>query len=245
MSEIDLDVHLTRRAALDALVDRLDLERKVLLLTGADFWTLHPLPEIGLDALVLSDGPVGVRGTAADERDPSLLLPNPTTLAATWDPDRVRALGGLVGADARRKGVHVLLAPTIGLHRSPLGGRNFESWSEDPLVTGTLAGAFVAGVQSQGVGATAKHLVLNDTETERLSYEAEIADDVLHELYLRPFRDLVTAGVWLAMAAYNRYEGAHLTEHRGLLTDLLKGAWGFDGVVVSDWYATHATEASA
>ena len=223
----------------------LDLAGKVRLLTGKDAWTLHEMPEIRLRSLVTSDGPGGVRGTLWDERDPSLNVPNATTLAATWDDDLAETAGRLIGADARKKGVHVLLAPTVGLHRSPLGGRNFEAWSEDPYLTGRLASAFVRGVQSQGVGATAKHFVLNDSETERRSYDAQLAEDVLRELYLRPFEDLVRAGVWLVMAAYNRHAGLLMTEHRPLTWDVLKREWGFDGVVVSDWHAVRSTVSSA
>jgi beta-glucosidase len=145
-----------RNANLEALVrDRLqalDLADKVRLLTGRDGWTLHEMPQIGLRSVVTSDGPGGVRGTLWDERDPSLNVPNATALAATWDDDLVEAAGRLIGAEARKKGVHVLLAPTVGLHRSPAGGRNFEAWSEDPYLTGRLATAFMNGVQSQGVG---------------------------------------------------------------------------------------------
>jgi beta-glucosidase len=235
----DLEALLRKR------LSALDLVRKVRLLTGKDGWALHEMPEIGLQSVVTSDGPGGVRGTLWDERDPSLNVPNATSLAATWDDDLVETAGQLIGADARSKGVHVLLAPTIGLHRSPLGGRNFEAWSEDPYLTGRLASAFVRGVQSQGVGATAKHFVLNDSETERRSYDAQVAEDVLHELYLRPFEDLVREGVWLVMAAYNRHAGMLMTEHRPLTWDVLKQRWGFDGVVVSDWHAVRSTVASA
>lgn len=223
----------------------LDLDQKVRLLTGKDGWSLHGIPEIGLRSVVTSDGPNGVRGTLWDERDPSLSAPNATSIAATWDDDLAEATGRLIGANARQKGVHVLLAPTIGLHRSPLGGRNFEAWSEDAYLTGRLAGAFIRGVQSQGVAATAKHYVLNDSETQRRFYDAQVDEDVLRELYLRPFEDLVAAGVWVVMAAYNRTSGTLLTEHRPLLTGVLKQEWGYDGVVVSDWHAVRSTVESA
>ena len=236
-------------AELEALLrDRLralDLEQKVRLLTGRDGWSLHAIPEIGLRSLITSDGPNGVRGTLWDERDPSINVPNATALAAAWDEDLAETAGRVIGAEARRKGVHVLLAPTIGLQRSPLGGRNFETWSEDAYLTGRLAGAFVRGVQGQGVAATAKHYVLNDSETERRSYDAQADEAVVRELYLRPFEDLVEDGVWVVMAAYNRTSGTLLTEHRPLLWELLKQEWGFDGVVVSDWSAVRSTVASA
>lgn len=223
----------------------LGLDQKVRLLTGRDGWSLHEIPEIGLRSVVTSDGPNGVRGTLWDERDPSLSVPNATSIAATWDEGLAETTGRLIGANARQKGVHVLLAPTIGLHRSPLGGRNFEAWSEDAYLTGRLATAFIRGVQSQGVAATAKHYVLNDSETQRRFYDVQVDVDALRELYLRPFEDLVAAGVWVVMAAYNRTSGMLLTEHGPLLTGVLKQEWGFDGVVVSDWHAVRSTVESA
>src|SRR5690242_10460379 len=140
---------------------QLTLEEKVHLLSGADFWSLRPIPGIGLRKVVLSDGPSGVRGTAWDERSTSLLFPSPTALAATWDPELAERVGRLNGAQARDKGVHVQLAPTINLHRTPLGGRHFENYSEDPLLTARIGVGFVKGVQSAGVAATVKHFVGN------------------------------------------------------------------------------------
>ncbi|HCT75752.1 MAG TPA: glycosyl hydrolase, partial [Micromonosporaceae bacterium] len=231
---------------LRVLLERLSLEDKVSLLTGADFWTLPPLPQIGLDALVLSDGPAGVRGTAWDERDPSLLLPNPAALGATWDPLAVELAGRMLGAEARRKGVHVLLAPTLNIQRAPLAGRNFECFSEDAFLTARLAVAYVRGVQSCGVAATAKHFVGNDSENGRMTYDSRIPPEQLRETYLLPFEAAVQeAGVWAVMAAYNSVDGTTMTEHRPLLTGVLKEEWGFDGVVMSDWMATRSTHASA
>lgn len=224
---------------------RLSLEEKVHLLTGDGFWTLRPLPRIGLRRIVMSDGPSGVRGTRWDERDTSLLFPNPSALAATWDPALAERIGRLNGAQAREKGVHVQLAPTLNLHRTPLGGRHFENYSEDPLLTARIGAAFVRGVQSAGVAATPKHFVGNDSETSRMSYDARIGEEALDELYLRPFEEAVKAGAWAVMAAYNKVNGASMTENRALLTDVLKRRWGFDGVVVSDWTAIRSTEESA
>ncbi|MEU5989613.1 glycoside hydrolase family 3 C-terminal domain-containing protein [Spirillospora sp. NPDC047418] len=223
----------------------LTLEEKVHLLTGDGFWTLRPIPRIGLRGLVMSDGPSGVRGTTWDERHTSLLFPNPTALAATWDPALAERIGRLNGAQARDRGVHVQLAPTVNLHRTPLGGRHFENYSEDPLLTARIGAAFVRGVQSAGVAATVKHFVGNDSETDRMSYDARIGEDALDELYLRPFEEAVKAGAWAVMAAYNKVNGTSMTEHRELLTGVLKDRWGFDGVLVSDWTAIRSTEASA
>jgi beta-glucosidase len=229
---------------LDSLVRSLPLERKVTLLTGADAWGLHPEPAIGLRRMVVSDGPAGVRGVAFDERDTSVSVPSPTSLAASWNEDLVARIGGLLAAEARRKGVDVVLAPTINLHRSPLGGRHFECYSEDPLLTARIGIAYVRGLQDRGVGATLKHYVANDSETERFTLEARIGERALRELYLAPFEQIVAeAGPWLVMAAYNAVNGPTMTESP-LLAEPLKGEWGFDGVVVSDWFATRSTDAS-
>ena len=223
----------------------LSLEQKVRLLTGADFWSLHPEPAIGLRRLVLSDGPAGVRGERWDERDPSANVASPTALAASWDEARVERLGRLLAAEARRKGVDVLLAPTVNLHRSPYGGRHFECFSEDPLLTARIGVAYVRGLQAGGVGACVKHLVANDSETERFSVDVRVGERALRERYLAPFEAIVgEAGVWAVMAAYNSVNGTTATEHP-LLAEVLKGGWGFDGVVMSDWYAARSTEPAA
>lgn len=230
---------------LDELLDRLDLHQQVRLLTGADFWALHPEPAVGLRRVVTSDGPAGVRGEAWDERDPSANTPSPTALAATWDPDRVERIGRLLASEARDKGVDVLLAPTINLHRSPFGGRHFECLSEDPLLTAAIAVGYVEGVQSQGVAATVKHFVGNDSETERFTVDARIDERTLRELYLAPFEQVVArARPWAVMAAYNGVNGSTMTESP-LLSDVLKGEWGFDGVVMTDWFAGRSTEPAA
>ena len=218
----------------------LTLERKVRLLTGADFWALHDEPAIGLRRIVVSDGPAGVRGEAWDERSPSANVPSPTALAATWDEARVARLADLLAFEARRKGVDVLLAPTINLHRTPLGGRAFECFSEDPYLTARIGAAYVRGLQDAGVAATAKHFVANDSETSRLTLDAVVDEDVLRELYLAPFADI---GAWVVMAAYNGVNGTTMTASP-LLNGVLKGEWGFDGVVISDWGAARDTVAT-
>ena len=231
---------------LRSLLGKLTVEEKARLLTGADFWTLHPVPKIGLRRLVLSDGPNGVRGTTWDERDTSLLLPVASGLAATWDRDAVRRAGELFGDEAVRRGVHVVLAPTINLHRSPFGGRHFENFSEDPLLTGVMGAEIVSGIQSRGVAATPKHYVGNESETERLTYNAVIDERTLRDCYLAPFRRIVEqARPWAMMAAYNAVNGHTMTEHSALVNDVLKAEWGFDGVLMSDWFATRSCVAAA
>ncbi|KHL18796.1 beta-glucosidase [Mumia flava] len=232
-------------STLEALLARLTLEQKVRLMTGADFWALHDEPAAGLRRMVTSDGPAGVRGELWDERDPSANLPSPTALAATWDDALLDEVGHLLAAEARRKGVDVVLAPTVNLHRSPYGGRHFECFSEDPLLSGRVGAAIVRALQDDGVAATVKHLVANDFETDRLTADVRVDERTLRELYLAPFETIVRdAGVWAVMAAYNRVDGTTMTESP-LLRDVLHGEWGFDGVTMSDWYAARSTEAAA
>jgi beta-glucosidase len=235
---VDERVVVARAAALS-------LEQKVRLLTGADCWSLHAEPAAGLRRLVVSDGPAGVRGERRDERDTSANVPLPTSLAATWDEALVEDVRCLLAFEARRKGVDVLLAPTVNLHRTPYSGRHFECFSEDPLLTARIGVAFVRGVQGGGVGATVKDFVANDSETQRMTLDARVDDRTLRELYLVPFEAIIReAGVWLVMAAYNGVNGRPMTES-SLLRDVLQGEWGFDGLVMSDWFATRSTEASA
>lgn len=225
---------------LDRLLDKLTLRAKVRLLTGATTWRTAAEPAIGLRELVLSDGPAGVRGQSWDERHTAVLLPSATALAAGWDERLVEELGGLLASEARRKGVDVVLAPNLNLHRSPLGGRHFECFSEDPELAGRMGAALVRGIQAHGVAATAKHYVANDSETERLTVDVRVDERTLREVYLAPFEAAVAAGVRLVMAGYNRVDGTTMTAHP-LLAHPLKDEWGFDGLVVSDWGAVRDT----
>ncbi len=228
------------------LIAALSVQDKVLLLTGADSWRTQGAEALGLRPMITSDGPAGVRGVLLDERRPSSSLPCPSALGATWDTGLVSELAAALGAEARSKDVDVLLAPTINLMRTPLGGRGFECFSEDPVLTGRIGVAFVRGVQSAGVAATVKHFVGNDSETQRWTYDARIAEQVLRELYLAPFEACVRqAGAAVVMAAYNKVNGVPMTEHARLLRDVLKDEWGFDGVVTSDWHAARSTAATA
>ncbi|HTX26259.1 MAG TPA: glycoside hydrolase family 3 C-terminal domain-containing protein [Streptosporangiaceae bacterium] len=225
-------------------VARLSVEQKVRLLTGAGFWALYDEPDAGLRAMVVSDGPAGVRGQSWDERDSSANVPSATALAATWDPGRIEAIGALLAREARRKGVDVLLAPTVNLHRTPYAGRSFECFSEDPLLTARIGAAYVRGLQRSGVGACVKHFVGNDSETQRMTVDVRIDERPLRELYLAPFEAICReAGAWSVMAAYNGVNGSTMTESP-LLRDILHGEWGWDGLVVSDWTAARSTEAT-
>src|ERR1700746_820582 len=212
-----------------AALAALTLEEKVQLLTGRDFWNTWPIEKIGLRRILVSDGPSGVRGETWDERDPSLNLPSATALASSWDPDIARRYGAAAAVEARREGVDVVLRPTIKF---------------DPLPPGDLAAAYVAGVQDNGVGATPKHYVANDSETDRFTVDVRVGHRALRELYLLPFEKAVTeARRWLVMSSYNRVNGVTVTEN-DLLETPLNTEWGFDGVVVSDWTAVRSLEAA-
>ncbi|RFA11664.1 hypothetical protein B7R22_18515 [Subtercola boreus] len=239
--------------ALQEMVDRdldsLPLGKRVRLLTGATNWILHPLEEAGLRSIALSDGPIGVRGID-DGPGESAQLPNPSAVAATWDLELVGRLGSLIALEAKRQGANVVLAPVVNLQRTPFGGRHFECYSEDPLLTGTIAAAYITSVQAAGVGACVKHFLGNESETDRTTYVARIDERTLRELYSAPFeRAVKEAGVWSVMAAYNGIDDgvqrSAATEHGNLLKTVLKDEWGFDGVVVSDWLAANSTAATA
>ncbi|WP_344064586.1 beta-glucosidase family protein [Microbacterium pumilum] len=221
------------------LLDKLTLEQKAALVQGADFWTTIPLPEIGLRAMTLSDGPAGVRGPRWDEREPSLNMPSGSSLAASWDVELAYRYGAAAASEARRKNVDVVLGPTINLHRSPLGGRHFECFSEDPELAAELGAAYVRGLQDNGVAATPKHYVANDSETDRFTVDVKVEERALRELYLAPFERAVEAGAWSVMSAYNAVDGVTMTEN-DLLETPLNSEWGFDGVVVSDWTAVRS-----
>ena len=233
---------LTER--IDALLGQLTTDEKVQLLTGRDFWTTWPVEKIGLRRILMSDGPSGVRGEVWDERDPSLNLPSATALSASWDRAIAKRYGAAAAVEARRKGVDVVLGPTINLHRSPLGGRHFEAFSEDPVLTGDLAASYVDGVQENGVAATPKHYIANDYETDRFTASTEVSDRALRELYLLAFEKAVTeAHAWAVMSSYNAINGVTASEN-DLLETPLNSEWGFDGIVVSDWTGVRSVDSA-
>lgn len=223
-----------------------DLHDRVASLTGQDGWRTRALPAIGLRSLSLSDGPAGVRGGAFGIESEGVLLPNPTSVAAGWDECAAERAGRLLGTEARRAGVDWLLAPVLNLQRTPFGGRHFECLSEDPQLTARIGVGLVRGIQSAGVVATAKHFVANESETERLSYDARIDEKTLREVYLVPFEAAVRRGdVDAVMAAYNSLNGVTATENDELLHRILREEWGFRGAVVSDWGAARSAAATA
>lgn len=233
-------------AGLGDLIARLALPTKVELLTGATMFTLPGNDAIGLGAMAFSDGPTGVRGLRFTGGEAVVLLPNATLLAAAWDEDAAYEVGQIVADEAQRQHIHVVLGPTINLHRSPLGGRLFEAYSEDPLLTGRIAAAYVRGVQSSGIGACLKHLVANEAETLRTSVDNIVSAKALRELYLLPFEIAVEeSDAWTLMAAYNDVNGVAATEHDEVINGIVKGEWGYSGLVMSDWFATKTTASSA
>jgi beta-glucosidase len=230
-----------------SLLGELNLEEKASLCLGSDFWHTAPIPRLGIPAIALSDGPHGLR-KQPDEGDhvgisgslPATCFPTASALGSSFDPDLVRRVGETMGVEARAQGVAVVLGPGINIKRSPLCGRNFEYFSEDPLVSGVLGAAFVEGLQSQGVGASVKHYAANNQETDRLRVSADVDERTLREIYLPGFERVVTqARPWTVMCAYNRVNGVFASENRWLLTEVLREEWGFDGLVVSDWGAVH------
>jgi beta-glucosidase len=227
------------------LLSQLTLEEKVALLAGSDMWHTTPIPRLDIPALKVSDGPNGARGGMFSGGVTAACFPVGSALGASWNPDLVQQVGAAIGEEAQTKGARVILAPTVNLHRTPLGGRNFECYSEDPYLTGVMATAYIEGVQSRNVGATIKHYACNDQEFERNTISSEITERPLRELYLRPFQMAIRAAKpWCVMSSYNKINGVYACDNAYLLTDILRGEWGFDGLVMSDWFGTKSSAES-
>ncbi|KAL4807756.1 glycoside hydrolase superfamily [Aspergillus unguis] len=226
-------------------IQELRLGEKIDLVSGIDFWHTAPVPRLNIPSLRFSDGPNGVRGTRFFNGVPAACFPCATALGATWDTELLHKLGQLMGDEAIAKGTHVILGPTINTQRSPLGGRGFESYAEDGVLAGQLAGHCSKGIQEKGVAACLKHFVLNDQEHERLAVNAIVTDRATREIYLLPFqvamRICKTATV---MTAYNKVNGTHVSENKKLITDILRKEWDWDGLVMSDWFGTYSTSES-
>lgn len=225
----------------DDLLDQLTLEEQVTLLAGRNMWFTEPVQRVGLERMKVSDGPAGVRGAHFDG-PASMNVPCGTAIAATWNRELQRRIGELLGREVVAKGARVHLAPTVNLHRTPIGGRNFECMSEDPYLTAMTAYEYVMGVQSQGVASCIKHFVGNDTEFERMTIDSQIDERTLREVYLYPFEVAVKEANTLSiMSSYNRINGPYAADSRWLLTEVLRDEWGFDGAVISDWFGLHST----
>lgn len=230
---------------IDDRLGALSPDEKAAMAAGADAWHTVAVPRLGISAMKVTDGPNGARGDGVSGAR-AACFPVGSALGATWNPDLLEEVGAALAVEARSKGAHILLGPTVNIHRSPLGGRNFECYSEDPFLTARLAVGFVDGLQGEGVGACIKHYVGNESEFERMTISSQIPERALREIYLLPFEMAVAeARPWSIMGAYNRVDGEYACANRRLLIDILKEEWGFDGLVVSDWGAVHDTVASA
>ncbi len=227
------------------IVTKMTLEEKAALCTGASSWTTTPVDRLGLPELLVSDGPHGIRRLPdvhafSWKSLPATCFPTASSLAATWDTNLLYEMGQALAEEAIALKVDVVLGPGANMKRTPLCGRNFEYFSEDPYLAGELAASLINGIQSKGVGTSLKHFAANNQEFERFSISAEIDERTLREIYLPAFETAVTkAKPWTVMCSYNKVNGTYASEHHRLLTDILKNEWGFEGLVVSDWGAVH------
>jgi beta-glucosidase len=229
------------------LLRQMTLQEKVALLAGTNTWYTIPVERLGIPSLKMSDGPNGARGAGGFTGEvKAACFPAEISLASTWDTDLLERVGQALAREAKLKGAQVLLAPTVNIQRSPLGGRNFEGFSEDPYLSARLAVAYIKGLQGEGVGASIKHYVCNDEEFERFSISSEVRERALREIYLQPFQAAVKeVNPWTIMAAYNLVNGIPASENPYLLTEILRREWGYDGVVVSDWFMSVKSTAAS
>lgn len=229
------------------MIQKLTLEEKASLCSGHDFWHSEGVPRVGIPSVMLTDGPHGIRKRSENKSEkgksvlkgaPAICYPTASATACSWDTDLIYRMGQALGDECRKERVSVLLGPGVNIKRSPLCGRNFEYFSEDPLLAGEMAAAFINGVQSRGIGASVKHYAANNQETRRMTVDAVVDERTLREIYLAPFEIAVKkAQPWTVMCAYNRLNGVYCAENKWLLTDVLRGDFGFQGLVVTDWGA--------
>ena len=228
---------------IQSLIAQMTLEEKAALCTGASAWTTTPVERLDIPEMIVSDGPHGVRRvpdvhSMGMKSLPATCFPTASCLASTWDVDLIQQMGMALADECIALNVDVLLGPGANMKRSPLGGRNFEYFSEDPYLAGEMAASFINGVQSKGVGVSLKHFAVNNQEFQRFSISAEVDERTLHEIYLPAFEKAVKqAQPWTVMCSYNKVNGTFASEHYELLTGILKNEWGFEGLVVSDWGA--------
>jgi beta-glucosidase len=225
------------------LVEEMKLEEKALLLSGDGWWRTHAIDRFGIPSIYLSDGPHGLRkveGGGLPTSAAATCFPTASALASSWDPELIREVGIALANECQAQDVQILLGPGVNMKRSPLGGRNFEYLSEDPVLAGKMAAAYIQGVQSQGVGTSLKHYAANNQEFERMATSSNVDERTLHEVYLPAFEIAVKeAQPWSVMAAYNPVNHVFSTENSWLLQEILRAQWGFNGFVVSDWGALH------
>ncbi len=230
---------------IEELLAQMTLEEKVAMAAGSDMWHSTGVERLGIPPFKVSDGPNGARGGGLPGVGVGLTsacFPVGISLASTWNVELVKRVGAALGQETQSKSAQVLLGPTVNIHRSPLNGRNFECYSEDPYLTAQLGVAYIQGVQSEGVGACVKHFVCNDSEFQRMSISSEVGERALREIYLPPFKAAVQEGeVWSVMSAYNKLNGDYCSANPYTLTEILRDEWGFEGFVVSDWFGTNST----
>lgn len=227
------------------MVERMTLEEKAEICSGGDFWSTRAFERLGIPSVMMTDGPSGLRkqGGAGDhlglnESVPAVCFPSSAAVASSFDTGLARELGEELGEECQAEDVALLLGPGLNIKRSPLCGRNFEYFSEDPVLAGEMGAALVQGMQSRGVGSCIKHFACNNQETGRMVSDSAVDERTLHEIYLAPFEAVVKkARPWAVMCAYNKVNGTYCAENRQLLTDILRDEWGFDGMVVTDWGA--------
>lgn len=215
---------------------------QISLLAGQNLWETVPIAAKGVPSVKVSDGPNGARGAAFAGGTTAACFPAACLMASTFDVDLAKRIGSALAEETHSKGARCILAPTMCTHRHPLGGRNFESFSEDPFLTGNMAAKVVEGCQEKGVSATIKHFAVNEQETERLTVDETVSERALREIYLKPFEITVKqAKPWALMTAYNMINGHHADSHPFLLQKVLRGEWGWDGLVMSDWGGVNST----
>src|SRR5882672_5632254 len=219
----------------ESLLSQMTLEEKIDLLGGVDGFYMRGIPRLGLPRLKMADGPMGVRNFG-----PATAMAAGIGLAATWNTTLAERVGAELGRDARAKGVHFLLAPGVNIYRAPMNGRNFEYFGEDPFLAARIAVGYIRGVQSQGVSATVKHYMGNNSEFDRHNTDSIIDERTMREIYLPVFEAAVKeAQVGAIMDSYNLTNGQHMSQNKYLLTDVVKKEWGFDGLIMSDWSGTY------
>jgi beta-glucosidase len=234
---------LEKESRIETLLAQLTLSEKVSLMAGANFWETVAIPRLGIPSIKVSDGPNGARGggSIVGSSVSAACFPVGVALASSWDTDLISQVGAALGQETKTKGAQMLLAPTVNIHRSPLNGRNFECYSEDPYLSAQMAVGYIAGLQSEKVGATVKHFICNDSEFQRNTISSELSERTLREIYLPPFEAAVkVAKTWGVMSSYNKINGVHADENAELLQNILKTEFGFDGIVISDWTGTNS-----
>lgn len=227
------------------ILQQMSVDEKISLLAAKDMWHTAALPQFSLPAVRVSDGPNGVRGTKFFDATASAAFPNGTALGSTFDKELLFEAGQLMANEAYAKSVQVILGPTVNIQRSPLGGRAFESFSEDPHLSGICAANLINGIQSEGIAATIKHFVCNDQENERMLSNSMVTKRALREIYLEPFRlALKYSDPKAIMTSYNRVNGEHVSHSKELLLGILREEWGYEGTIMSDWFGTYSTKKS-